>query len=350
VARDDVRGRWSSGEHELVLPGEPSTAYQPIVDLATGGLLGFEALLRWRHPTEGVIFPEILIPWAEANGDIVALGDWVLAEACQQAARWTTSLQLAVNCSLVQLRRRTVVASVRSALDGSGLAPDRLTIEVSEHAVSDEEAAEEISAISSLGVQLAVDDVGTSWSSFEHLRRLEVNTVKIDSSFVGGLETDEGINRMVVETLVSLVHSSGMSTVAEGVENAAQASIVREFASDAAQGYFFAPPLDAENAFGMAGVRGLRFPLDGIGWQEDDDWPFAGARAEHPFPQGRTTPLPAGKPTDAIGFVELALAGGSAGTDPEPDPTAVAASRPGLAAVVPPVSPPEANGSVPHTC
>lgn len=340
MAANDGRWQWRNGEHEPVLPGEPRAVYQPIVDLATGGLLGFEVLARWWHPTKGVIFPQVLIPWAEANGRIVELGDWMLSQGCGQAARWPTSLQISVNCSLVQLHRRALVGSVQAALEGSGLAPDRLTVEVGERAVSDETAVDELRALTALGVQLAVDDVGTDWSSFERLRRLEVNTVKIDGSFVGGLETSEGINRMVVETLVGLVHSGGMSTVAEGVENAVQASMVRDFESDAAQGYFFAPPLDEENAFKMASVRDLRFPLEGGGWQEGDDWPFVGARAEARRPWGATMPPSPAGPTDAIGFVELALGGGPAGQVPEPPP-AVAPGPPSThRAVAPPARPP----------
>lgn len=264
----------------LVLAGEPRLAFQPIVDLVTGRVLGFEALLRWEHPTEGPILPKLLIPWAEANGDIVALGGWVLLEGCRQAADWPPSVQLAVNCSIVQLRRGVAAEAVRTALEESGLTPDRLTVEVTEHALSEEAASNELRAIAGLGAQLAVDDVGTSWNSFELLRQLAVNTIKIDESFVSGLEGSEGINRMVVETVIHLAHSCGMATVAEGVESAHHAAVVRAFESDAAQGYFFAPPLEAESAAAVAKMTDLTFPLEGTGWVDDDDWPFPGVRAE----------------------------------------------------------------------
>ncbi len=277
-----------------MLAGQPSLGFQPIVDLGSGQLLGFEGLLRWSHPTEGIIRPQLLIPWAEANGDIVALGEWVLSEGCRQAMSWPFSVQLAVNCSLVQLRRGVASPAVASALGESGLPPDRLTIEVTEHSMSEEAAVDELRAIASLGVQLAVDDVGTSWNSIEILRRLAVNTIKIDQSFVNGLENNEGINRMVVQAVVHLAHSCGMATVAEGVESARHAAIVREFECDAAQGYFFAPPLDAENASQLANVENLRFPLEGPGWTEGDDWPFRGAHAESP-PVGGLPPAPKGR-------------------------------------------------------
>lgn len=267
------------------LAGEPRLAYLPVVDLGSGQLLGFEALMRWHHPTEGIIAPQLLIPWAEANGDIVELGEWVLTEGCRTATSWPSSMQLAANCSIVQLRNGMGSRAVSAALEKSGLSPDRLTVEVTEHSMSEEAAVADLRLIADLGVQLAVDDVGTSWNSFELLRRLAVNTVKIDQSFVSGLEAHEGINRMIVETLVHLAHNCGMSTVAEGVENELQAVIVREFESDAAQGYFFAPPLSETNANKMANMSDLRFPLEGPGWQ-DDDWPFEGASLNDDEPHG----------------------------------------------------------------
>ncbi len=260
------------GAKPLVLPGEPMLAYQPVVDLGSGILLGFEALVRWQHPTEGLILPGLLIPWAEANGDIVALGEFVLQEGCRHATEWPRSLQLAVNLSIVQLRRGVAARAVAKALEESGLPPDRLTVEVTEHVMSEQHALSDLRTIAEMGVQLAVDDVGTSWNSFDLLRRMEVNTIKIDGSFVTGLETHEGINRMVVETVVHLAHSSGMSTVAEGVETATHAAIVREFDSDAAQGYFFAPPLPVEAASELAAQTDFRFPMDGLGWMAGEHW------------------------------------------------------------------------------
>jgi len=272
----------------LILSGEPALEYQPLVDLATGRLLGFEALLRWRHPEEGMILPSLLLPWLEANGDIVQLGEWVLAEGCQQAASWPKNIQLAVNLSIVQLRRGVGSSAVASALERSGLEPDRLTIEVTEHAMVEDVAMNDLRGIGAFGVELAVDDVGTSWTSFDVLRRMAVNTVKIDRSFVGSLEAHQGINRLVVETVVSLAHSSGISTVAEGVETSLQSSIVREFECDAAQGYFFAPPLSIEVATEMANEPGYCFPLEGSGWMERKADPRATSTpvAHEPFSFG----------------------------------------------------------------
>ncbi len=274
----------------LILSGEPALEYQPLVDLTSGRLLGFEALLRWRHPDEGVILPSLLLPWLEANGDIVQLGEWVLAEGCQQAAAWPKNIQLAINLSIIQLRRGVGSSAVAKALERSSLDPDRLTIEVTEHAMVEEIAMNDLRKIGALGVELAVDDVGTSWTSFDVLRRMAVNTVKIDRSFVGSIEPQQGINRLVVETVVSLAHSGGISTVAEGVETAQQAAIVRGFECDAAQGYFFAPPLSIEVATELANEPGYCFAFEGAGWVANAFTPHSqrSAPAEHqPFSFGR---------------------------------------------------------------
>ena len=262
---------WGNRETRLVLAGAPLLEYQPIVDLGRGQLLGLEALLRWQHPTEGLILPGLLIPWAEANGDILALGEWVLSEGCRHAMSWPRSVQLAVNISIVQLRRGEASRAVEQALNETGLAPDRLTVEVTEHAMSDESAVADLRRIAAMGVELAVDDVGTSWNSFDLLRRMDIDTVKIDASFVGSLEAHEGINRMIVETVVHLAHSSGMTAVAEGVETAQHSKIVREFDCDAAQGYFFARPLEVDIACELARLPDHRFPFEGGGWVVTDE-------------------------------------------------------------------------------
>jgi EAL domain-containing protein (putative c-di-GMP-specific phosphodiesterase class I) len=236
----------------LVLEGHPVLAYQPAVDLATGRLIGFEALVRWQHPTRGLIPPQVLIPWAEANDGIIELGAWVLLEACTQAATWASGLQVAVNCSIVQLQAGEASKAVAAALERSGLHPDRLTVEVTERAVADARAAADLEALVRLGVCLAVDDVGTRWSSLEALRRFAVDTVKIDGAFVQRLEPEEGMNRALVDAIVHVAHSLGMSTVAEGVETAQQVRVLKEFGVDVAQGFFFSEPLEVHEATVLA--------------------------------------------------------------------------------------------------
>jgi len=238
---------------ELALAGAPALVFQPVVDLSSGRLLGMEALLRWSHPTRGAVSPGLVIPAAEANGDIVALGAWVLAEACERARHWSRSVQLAVNCTVAQLRRHEASAAVIAALERTGLGPDQLTIEVTENAIADPSAAADLTIISGLGVQLAVDDVGTNWSSFDPLKQLAINSVKIHESMIAALEPEQGINRLVVESVIRMAHSLGMATIIEGVERLDQVEIVRSFDADAGQGYFFARPMSAEDADAIAG-------------------------------------------------------------------------------------------------
>lgn len=238
-----------------VLAGHPYLEFQPAVDLATGRLLGFEALVRWSHPTRGNISPAVLIPWAEANNDIIALNAWVLAEACHQAQRWPSGIQLAVNCSIVQLRQGEASRATKAAIERSGINPDRLTVEITEQVIADERAAADLQALTALGVHLAADDVGTMWSSLNALRRSAIETVKIDAAFIANLEADEGMNRAIVDAIVHVGQSLAMSTVAEGVETAAQVAILREFGTDVAQGYFFARPMSVGDACELAGAE-----------------------------------------------------------------------------------------------
>ena len=237
---------------QALLEGEPILEFQPAVDLATGRLLGFEALLRWNHPTKGHISPGILIPWAEANDHILELNAWVLSEACIQAQRWPVGMQIAVNLSPVQLRRGEASIAVIEALGESGMNPDRLTVEVTEDVIADESCANDLIALSSLGVHLAVDDVGNNWTSMSSLQRFNIDTVKIDRPFVKGLESDQGLNRCIVEALIHVSHSMSMSTVAEGAETARQVGVLREFGADVAQGFYFAKPLPADDALDLA--------------------------------------------------------------------------------------------------
>lgn len=245
----------TTSDTAAVLAGHPLLEFQPAVDLATGRLLGFEALVRWEHPTRRRISPGELIPWAEATGDIITLNAWVLAEACAQAQRWPSGIQLAVNCSIVQLRQEQASVAVRDAIERSGIHPDRLTIEVTEQAIADDRAATDLRTLATLGVHLAVDDVGTMWSSLNTLRRFAVETVKIDAAFIANLESDEGMNRAIVDAIVHVGHSLAMSAVAEGVETAHQVAVLREFGADVAQGYFFAHPLSVEDTWTMAAAE-----------------------------------------------------------------------------------------------
>ena len=240
-------------EPTFALVGAPYLEYLPVVDLSTGRLLGMEALVRWEHPTHGLISPSRLIPHAEVSGDIGPLTRWILMEACERACHWSPSIQLGVNCTIHQLRRGEVSKAVAAALEETGLRSGQLTLEVTEDAIVDSSASADLKHISELGVQLSVDDVGTNWSSFEPFKRNSVSTVKIDGSFIAGLESTQGINRLVVETVIHMAHSLGMSTIVEWVETATQVEIVRSFGADAAQGFFFSRPMSSEDALAFAG-------------------------------------------------------------------------------------------------
>jgi EAL domain-containing protein (putative c-di-GMP-specific phosphodiesterase class I) len=276
-------------EPTFAMHGSPYLEYLPVVDLSDGRLLGMEALVRWLHPTHGLISPDQLIPMSEENGDIGPLTQWVVMEACEQACSWSPSIQLGVNCTIHQLRRGEVSKAVAAALEQTGFRSGQLTLEVTEDSIVDPAASADLKTLSQVGVQLSVDDAGTNWSSFEPLKRHSISTVKIAGSFISGLEPSQGINRLVVETVIHMAHSLGMSTIVESVESASQVEIVRAFNADAAQGYFFARPMSGEDAASLAGgpevphfsrteIRTLVRPHEG----ESEAGPAAGDSGESP--------------------------------------------------------------------
>jgi EAL domain-containing protein (putative c-di-GMP-specific phosphodiesterase class I) len=320
-----------TAEPSMTLAGKPVLEYQPAVDLATGRLLGMEALVRWEHPTKGRIAPDILIPWAEENGDIVALNAWVMEAACCEAELWSTGLQLAVNCSIIQLRRGEASKAITRALAASELNPDRLTIEVTERTINDDRAAADLRALSDLGVHLAVDDVGTSWSSLQVLRKFAIEIVKIDRAFINNLEAEEGMNRAIVEAIIHVGHSLAMSTVAEGVESAEQAAILREFGADVGQGYFFAPPLRSDEAHQLATAEPR--PIFSVGPGRESS--ATAAAVQHPF-----TVIPGGHEPVANPVPAQASASPSYVAAPTPAAASAAASAAAQASVLSPGAPP----------
>jgi EAL domain-containing protein (putative c-di-GMP-specific phosphodiesterase class I) len=219
------------------------------VTLASGRIIGVEALLRWHHPVLGVIPPLRFIPAAERNGLIIPIGAWVVHEACLQLAAWGNErLSMAVNVSARQLGTSEFVETVRSALEGSGVEPGRLSLEITETAMMADLGAmsDTLTALKAIGVRLAVDDFGVGYASLRQLRELlPVDTLKIDKSFVDGITTDAD-DAAIVEGVVRLAHSLGLQAVAEGVETAEQASLLRAWSCQAGQGYHFARPVDPE--------------------------------------------------------------------------------------------------------
>ena len=227
--------------------------YQPVVDLESGAVVGVEALVRWEHPTRGLLAPDEFIPLAEETGKIVELGKWVLAEACAQVARWraetpgAAELSLNVNVSTRQVRPGVLVESVRSALAASGLPPEALTLELTESVLArrHEELRAVLAEVAVLGVRLALDDFGTGYSSLSLLQDLPVHTLKVDRSFVNALDADT-TRQGFVQAIVDLAQTLDVSLVAEGMETAAQTTELRRLGCRVGQGFHFSPPLGAD--------------------------------------------------------------------------------------------------------
>jgi diguanylate cyclase (GGDEF)-like protein/PAS domain S-box-containing protein len=227
--------------------------YQPTVDLRTGEITGFEALVRWHHPTRGIVSPLDFIGIAEATGLIVPMGRWVLAEACRQAVAWgagsTRRLRMAVNVSVRQFEHGDLSATVAEVLAETGLPVDQLCLEMTESVLltDTDENLTQLERLKALGVTLAMDDFGTGYSSLAYLRRYPMDILKIDRSFVdrlGGELEDEAL----VRTIVRLGKSLGMTTVAEGIEEKVQLQSLRELGCDVAQGYLLSRPVPASEA------------------------------------------------------------------------------------------------------
>ena len=232
--------------------------YQPIVQLDTGGIVGFEALVRWQHPERGLLAPAAFIPLAEETGQVLPIDRWVLLQACTQARQWQLDgltgddFEVSVNLSTRQLEDDQVVDMVALALEVSGLAPACLVLEVTESFVLRDEVAgaRRLRALRELGVRLAIDDFGTGYSSLSYLRQLPVDILKIDRSFVDGLGHDEGDASLVV-TIISLAHSLGLETIAEGVENETQRDSLVALGCPQGQGWLFARAVDVHEMEAM---------------------------------------------------------------------------------------------------
>lgn len=250
-----------AGLHSALARGDLEVYYQPALCLATREVLGFEALLRWRHPARGLLPPATFIDIAEDTSLIVPIGAWMLDEACRTLAAWSerapehASLVVGVNVSAVQLRHPDFMSHVARALDRSGLEPSRLAIELTESVlVAGQGSVETLAALHAMGVRLALDDFGTGYSSLSYLGRLPLDIVKIDQSFVAGI-TSGGPNNAIVAAVISLAHSLGLVCVAEGVETPEQATALVSLGCRFAQGYLFGRPGPAEEAERFLGSR-----------------------------------------------------------------------------------------------
>jgi diguanylate cyclase (GGDEF)-like protein/PAS domain S-box-containing protein len=239
------------GLRHAVERGELVLHYQPQMTLATGEVSGVEALLRWRHPVRGLLFPAQFISVAEETGLIVPIGRWVLGEACRQAVAWQRAglppMRIAVNVSAVELRAKEFAEGVGAILQASGLEPRWLELELTETFLMLDSSAtgRVLQALKDLGVQLALDDFGTGYSSLSYMRRFPIDTLKIDQSFVRNLTTNAD-DASIVNAVINMGHSLHMLVVAEGVETPEQAAALRAQACPQAQGHYFSHPVNAD--------------------------------------------------------------------------------------------------------
>jgi len=226
--------------------------YQPIVALQDRRVAGVEALVRWNHPTEGLLSPAQFLPLAAETDQIAAISRIVLCKACVQARRWQAGdpalaqLTLSVNLAPQQIKAHDLVPAVRAALEEAELAPAHLVLEVTEHVLvsDDNDVIAQLRSLKRLGARIAVDDFGTGYSALSYLQRFPIDFLKIDKSFVDALGESEESERLV-EGIINLAHVLNLETIAEGIETPEQERTLREMGSELAQGYLFAKPLAA---------------------------------------------------------------------------------------------------------
>ena len=235
---NDLRKALAAGQFELY--------YQPIVNLASNAISGFEALIRWNHPEKGVVMPDAFIPLAEEIGLIVPMGEWAIREACGRAARWPGDLKIAVNVSSAQFRRPGLLQVVTSALGASGLPAQRLELEITEtaHLMDNQGTLALLHDLRSLGVCIATDDFGTGYSSLSYLQNFPFDRIKIDCSFVRDI-TESTASLNIVRAVVVLANGLGIPATAEGVENEAQLDSIRSEGCTEMEGFLLSEPLPA---------------------------------------------------------------------------------------------------------
>jgi EAL domain-containing protein (putative c-di-GMP-specific phosphodiesterase class I) len=237
-------------EHDLrnaISHGELRLAYQPEKNIRTGNVVGFEALLRWKHPTRGEVSPAEFIPIAEDTGAILLIGEWVLRTACREAATWTQPLTVAVNVSAVQIHNANFAQVVHEILFETGLAPGQLELEITETALIRDltRALATLRRIKMLGVRIAMDDFGTGYSSLSNLRAFPFDKIKIDGSFIKSVDSG-GQAAAIVRSVLGLGRGLNLPVLAEGVETSAELGFLESELCNEAQGYLLGKPADIE--------------------------------------------------------------------------------------------------------
>lgn len=253
-AMDEAAARRLALESKLrkgIERGEFVLYYQPKVEIATGQVVGCEALVRWNQPEIGMVSPGEFIPLSEETGLIVPLGEWILLEACRTMKRWVDQgfamRHMAVNLSARQFQQAALVHVIRSALEETGLASENLELEITESMVMGdvERAISKMNQMKEMGIRIAMDDFGAGYSSLTYLKRFPIHALKIDQSFVRDLAEDAD-DAAIVEAIIAMARAMGLRVVAEGVETPEQLDFLRRKSSDEIQGYYFSPPLPAD--------------------------------------------------------------------------------------------------------
>jgi diguanylate cyclase (GGDEF)-like protein len=242
--------------HDALAHGELELYFQPLFSLSQNRVTAFEALMRWHHPKRGMVSPLEFIPLAEETGLILPIGEWALREACRIASAWPEHIRVAVNVSPVQFRSSALNRIIIQALTASGLAPERLELEITESLFIDniEGTLNSLHSLRALGVRVALDDFGTGYSSLSYLRSFPFDKIKIDRSFIEDLLAHDGA-KAIIRSITTLAEALGMETTAEGVENISQLDILREQGCNQIQGFYFSKPISSSEVTALIAAR-----------------------------------------------------------------------------------------------
>jgi diguanylate cyclase (GGDEF)-like protein len=250
---------------KAIARGELQLQYQPVVNAQTEELSGFEALVRWHHPTRGVISPSLFVPLAEEAGLILSIGEWVLRTACLEAAKWPENIRVAVNLSPIQFVEPSLPATIVNAIANAGIQPRQLELEITEGVflVESESTDDMFAKLKAIGVRLALDDFGTGYSSLGYLKKAPFDKIKIDQSFVRGAAKDGSRNAAIIRAIVTLAESLNMDTTAEGAETHDELTMIRELGCSHIQGYIFGRPMNPDEA-GTLAAQNKAITADGF--------------------------------------------------------------------------------------